>query len=92
MKMEGKIVTNIVIHLVRDMQGRIQEGGPAGVAAPPLKYKLIYISSQRNNGNTTSKDAMAFFFLGLHLILGGKLDDERREDLFFCWSSFDFGG
>ena len=27
-------------------------------------------------------DLSFFFFFGLHLILGGKLDDERREDLF----------
>ena len=67
-------------------QGRIQGGeGGAGVATPSLKYKLIYICSQRNSGNKTSEDALNFFF-GLHLILGGKLDVGRREDLFF-WSS-----
>ena len=26
------------------------------------------------------------FFLGLHLILGGKLDVERREDFFFVFA------
>ena len=64
-------------------------GGCRWVLSPPsLKYKLIYISSQRHSGNRTSEDAMTFFF-NLHLILGGKLDVERREDLFF-WSSLIF--
>ena len=30
---------------------------------PPLKYKLIYICSQRNSGNRTSEDALTFSFL-----------------------------
>ena len=59
----------------------VPRGGGRWVRAPPLKYKLIYISSQRNSGNRTSEDAMTFF--GLHLILGGKLDVEKREDLFY---------
>ena len=62
------------------------EGG-AGVAPPlPLKYRQLHIFSQRNSGNRTSKDAMIFFFFWSSLIiLGGKLDVERREDLLF-WS------
>ena len=55
--------------------------------SPPLKYKLIYIRSQRNNGNRTSEDALTFTFcFGLHLIVEGKLDVGRCEDLSF-WSS-----
>ena len=54
---------------------------------PPLKYKLIYISSQRNSGNRTSEDATArssfVFVLSSLDFLGGKLDDKRREELFF---------
>ena len=53
-------------------------------AYPSLKYagKLICITSQRNSENRTSENAMTSFF-GFHMILGGKLDVEIREDLFF---------
>ena len=44
-------------------------------------HPLKYISNQRNSGNRTSEDAMTFsFFL---VDFGGKLDVERRADLFF---------
>ena len=36
-------------------------------------------------GHLRTRDDLRIFF-GLYLILEGKLDDERREDLFF-WSS-----
>ena len=56
-------------------------GGEGALGLRLLKYKLIYIFSQRNSGNRTSEDAMTFFF-GLHLIL----DVGKREDAFFCSS------
>ena len=86
----GMLPRKIFENLHTVMQGRIQ--GVDGVAhpppPPPLKYKLIYICSQRNRGNRTSEDALTFFFFSLvwsSLILGGKLDVEKREDL--VWSS-----
>ena len=66
----------------RDEKSRgVSRGGRWG-RPPTLKYRLIYICSQRNSGNRTSEDALTFF-LGVHLILGGKLNVGRRVDLFF---------
>ena len=49
-----------------------------------LKYKLIYISNQRNSGNRTPEDAMILFF-GLHLIFG--INWTSKDKKTFFWSS-----
>ena len=59
-------------HLVSTLRGK--------PPPPPLKYKLMYISSQRNSENRTSKNDL-FFWSSLDF--GGKLDDKKLEDLCF---------
>ena len=64
---------------------RNQGGGERWGRPPPtpLKYKLIYISSQRNSGNRTSEDAMTFSLVFTRFWgRGGELDVEGHEGLF----------
>ena len=49
-------------------------------------YIYIYISSQRNSGNRTSEDALAFFFFGLHLILGVNSMSEDMKTLLLVFT------
>ena len=76
--------------LRRDESDRCSLGPHWSNSLGPLIVKIrpwIYVSSQRNSGNRTSGRDDLFFF-GLHLILGNKLDDERREDLFLVFTWF----
>ena len=67
----------VFVTTLRHVYRGVPEEGPLSPRPPsPLKYKLIYISSQRNIRNRTPEDAMTFFLFFF----------------FFVWSSLDFMG